>query len=87
MTTDALDGNAIAGAMVDVFGTEMTTAIGVCANCGASGPLAEVIVYLRGPGIVARCRVCTSVLMVLVERRGWTCVDLRGLAALEPAGR
>ena len=87
MTAAALDGNAIAGTLVDVFGAEMTTAVGVCGSCGASGPLGEVVVYLRGPGIVARCRRCTSVLMVLVERRGLTCVDLRGLAALEPAAR
>ena len=87
MTGVALDGNAIAGTLMDVFGAEMTTAVGVCASCGATGPLAEVLVYLRGPGIVARCRTCTSVLMVLVERRGMTCVDLRGLSALEPTGR
>jgi Family of unknown function (DUF6510) len=82
---DALDGNAIAGLLVDVFGTEMTTATGVCARCGASGVMAEFVVYLRAPGTVARCRSCGSVLMVLVTVRGITCVDLHGLARLEPA--
>lgn len=77
-----LDGNAIAGTLVDVFGTEMTAATGECANCGKRGPLAETAVYLRLPGIVVRCRVCDSVLAVLVERRGVYCVDLRGLAVL-----
>jgi hypothetical protein len=38
-----------------------------------------------GPGEVARCRHCGSVVMVFVEARGVTCVDLRGLAALDPA--
>ena len=33
---DALDGNAIGGLLHDVFGTEMTTATGTCANCGAA---------------------------------------------------
>jgi len=79
---EALDGNAIAGLLYDVFGTEMTTATGTCANCGASGPVAEVEVYLRAPGTVVRCRSCKSVLMVLVAVRGITCVDLRGLAVL-----
>jgi hypothetical protein len=79
---DALDGNAIAGMLVDVFGTEMTTVTGVCASCGASGPVAELEVYLRAPGTVARCRSCSAVLMVLVTVRGITCVDLRGLEAL-----
>jgi hypothetical protein len=81
---DALDGNAIAGPLVDVFGAEMTTAIGVCAGCGASAPVAEFEVYLRAPGIVARCRNCRSVLLVLVTIHGLNCVDLRGLATLEP---
>jgi hypothetical protein len=82
---DALDGNAIAGRLVDVFGVEMTTATGTCATCGASGPVAELVVYLQAPGAVARCRSCTSVLMVLVEAHEVTCVDLNGLAALDVA--
>ena len=81
---DALDGNAIAGQLVDVFGAEMTTATGVCAGCGASGLVAELEVYVRAPGTVVRCRSCKSVLMVLVTARGVTCVDLRGLADLVP---
>jgi hypothetical protein len=79
---DALDGNAIAGQLVEVFGAEMTTATGVCGSCGASGLVAELEVYLRAPGTVVRCRSCTSVLMVLVSRSGVTCVDLRGLSKL-----
>jgi hypothetical protein len=77
---DALDGNAIAGQLVEVFGAEMTTATGICASCGASGLVAELEVYLKAPGAVARCRSCGSVLMVLVTVRGVTCVDLQGLA-------
>jgi ribosomal protein L40E len=83
---DPLDGNAIAGQLFAVFGNEMTTAVRVCATCGARGPVAELEVYLRGPGTVVRCRSCRNVQMVLVEVRGVACVDLRGLAALEPAG-
>lgn len=80
---DGLDGNAIAGLLVQVFGAELTTATGDCASCGARGPLAETEVYLRAPGTVVRCRSCSSVLMVLVTVRGTTCVDLRGLARLD----
>ena len=79
---DALDGNAIAGLLVDVFGAEMTTASGVCVNCGSGGQVAEFTVYIRAPGAVVRCRSCTSILMVLVTVRGITCVDLRGLTGL-----
>lgn len=78
----ALDGNAIGGLLCDVFGTEMTGAGATCAACGASGPVAETMVYLRGPGTVVRCRTCTSLLMVITTIRGRNCVDLSGLAAL-----
>ena len=83
---DALDGNAIAGLLVDVFGAEMTAATSACASCGAIGRLAELQVYMRAPGIVACCRTCGSIQMVLVTIRGITCVDLRGVDVLEPAG-
>lgn len=82
---EALDGNAIGGLLLDVFGDELTTATGTCAHCGASGQVAELVVYLRAPGTVVRCRSCGDVLMVFVAVRGINCVDLRGLAALEPA--
>jgi hypothetical protein len=81
---DALDGNAIAGLLYEVFGTEMTIATGVCAHCGHEGSLAELVVYKRAPGTVARCPSCAAVLMVLVQVRGITCVDLTGLATLDP---
>ncbi len=78
-----LDGNAIAGAMFDVFGREMTTAVGTCGGCGWAGPLAEVAVYVVTPGVVARCPHCDRVLIVIVDRRGMACVELAGLASLE----
>jgi hypothetical protein len=78
-----LDGNAIGGLLVDVFGTEMTAVIGTCGNCGTTGPVGGLAVYLRGPGTVVRCPVCDSVLMVFVQVHGITCVDLQGLAALD----
>ncbi len=81
---EALDGNAIGGQLMDVFGTEMTTASGECTHCGATAYVAEFEVYLEGPGTVARCRSCRNMLMVLVTVRGVTCVDLGGLAQLEP---
>ena len=80
----ALDGNAIGGLLQGVFGTDMTDAEASCATCGAAGPVAETLVYLRGPGTVVRCRTCAGLLMVISQIRGMNCVDLRGLAALEP---
>jgi hypothetical protein len=77
-----LDGNAIGGMLLEVFGTEMTTATGACGSCGTAGQVAELAVYRPGLGTVVRCRHCDNVLMVFVERRGVTCVDMRGLASM-----
>ena len=79
---DVLDGTAIGGLLIELFGTEMTTAVGTCARCGTAGQVAEMAVYLPKLGTVVRCRVCDNVLMVFVEVRGVTCVDLHGLAQL-----
>jgi hypothetical protein len=84
---NAFDGNAIAGTLFDVFGTEMTDARGVCASCQAASLLGELNVFLGGPGTVVRCRGCDSILLVFVEIRGVTCVDALGLAAMEHPGR
>jgi len=78
-----LDGNAIAGDLESVFGVDLSAAYCVCASCGARAFVAESVVYMRGPGTVVRCRSCAAVLMVLVTIGAVTCVDLRGLSALE----
>jgi hypothetical protein len=83
---DPLDGNAIAGQLHEVFGAELTTARGTCASCGATGPIAELSVYVSA-GTVARCRSCEAAVMVLATLHGVTRVDLRGMAALDIPGR
>ena len=40
-------------------------------------------VYVDAPGIVIRCRRCDTALIVVVERRGVFCVDLRGVAVMD----
>jgi hypothetical protein len=79
---EALDGNAIAGALHAAFGHDMTTALGTCLTCGNTNVLAALRVSVRAPGAVARCRVCGEVQIVLIEARGLVCVDAQGLAAL-----
>jgi Family of unknown function (DUF6510) len=80
---DRLDGNAIGGVLGEIFGREMTVAVGVCGSCGATGPVAELHVYMRAPGIVVRCPSCESVLLKIVqsERRTW--LDLSGLRGVQ----
>jgi Family of unknown function (DUF6510) len=78
----ALDVNAIAGDLIEALGVDVTESTSVCAGCGNVSPAAEAVVYVGGPGRVARCRRCDAVHIVLVTIRGVTCVDLRGIAEL-----
>src|SRR5437763_16518993 len=74
---DALDGNAIGGQLFEYFGNEMTMAPGTCAHCGAKSLIAELRVYLKAPGTVARCPRCGSVVVVLGGVRGAMRADFR----------
>jgi Family of unknown function (DUF6510) len=86
-TTDHhLDGNAAAGALSEVFAVEITSAIGQCAGCGRTGPMAETRLYANAPGLVLRCAGCDAVLLRLVGAEGRRWLDLRGLAYLQLAG-
>lgn len=82
MDDTTLDGNAIGGMLMEIFGTEMTTAVGTCGSCGAASMVAELAVYMPALGTVVRCRSCGAVLMVFVKIHDVTCVDLEGLASL-----
>ena len=49
----------------------------------AQRPVAETVVYLRGPGTMVCCRNCSGMLMVISQIRGVNRVDLGGLTALD----
>jgi uncharacterized protein DUF6510 len=80
---DYVDGNALGGTFLELFGIELTIATGVCGSCGRSGEVATMHVYLRAPGAVARCPACDSVLMKIVRSDERTWLDLSGLRTLE----
>jgi hypothetical protein len=84
--TARLDGNAIGGVMLELFGVEMTLAATVCGSCGAERPLAELHVYL-GAGAVARCASCGQVMLRVVRAPSRLWLDLRGTASLEVGSR
>jgi uncharacterized Zn finger protein len=78
-----LDGNALAGRLSDLFAFDLTTAVGRCLNCGNSGMLGDAVVYLSGPGTIARCRHCGAVLATIVESDDKIWLSLAGVSALE----
>ncbi len=82
MTIEHLDGNALAGPLGEIFAFDATTAVGRCANCGLTGPLAALHVYGPDPGLVARCPGCEEVVLRLVRGPGAAWLDLRGTVSL-----
>ena len=81
-TYDYLDGNAAAGELSKIFVMDVTAAEGQCAHCGAIKHFAEAHIYMKGPGIVARCAVCEQVLLRLVDVRHRMLLDVRGITYL-----
>jgi hypothetical protein len=67
MDEHSLDGNAIAGALHQHLGRELTTARATCGHCGETFVLAELVVYSGAMGSVCRCRHCEGVVLVIVE--------------------
>jgi len=78
-----LDGNALGGMMLELFGVEMTTATSICRSCGATELLACVDVYVQAPGAVARCRHCDNVLMKIVRGPDRVWIDIGGIRVLQ----
>ena len=81
---DALDGNAIAGALFEHFGHDMTMAEVRCSHCQSTSMMAELRVYMKAPGDVARCPSCDEVVMVIVNVRGADRFDMSHMEMVRP---
>lgn len=81
--TAPLDGNALAGALGELFAVEMTTVTARCDGCQHTGPVAELVVYATAPGHVGRCPSCGSILIRLVRSPDRAWLDLRGVSVVE----
>jgi hypothetical protein len=79
MTEDThVDGNALGGLLLEVFGREMTDTRGCCAVCGKIHPIGAMRVY-RSLGDVVRCPSCGNVVAVAVTIHEHTRVHLPGV--------
>lgn len=77
-----LDANAAAAEFNRIFALDVTTAKGQCNNCGAVGHFAEAHMYMKCPGIVARCAACEHVLLRFVDAGGRLLLDVSGMTYL-----
>lgn len=76
-----LDANAVAGMLMEIFGTEMTVAASRCAHCGNRAQIGTMRAYVHAPGVVLRCSTCTEIVMRVMRRGdGSFLVDARGAA-------
>ena len=81
-----VDANAIAGLLATVFGREMTATEERCAHCGTTSLIGTLRIYMRGPGIVARCPACAEVVLRIVETPTGVRVDSSGATGLSLPG-
>jgi hypothetical protein len=82
-----VDGNATAGALAQVFGADVTDAMGTCNSCGHRAALAQARAYTAGPGVVLRCPGCESILIRWATTPTTTWLEMPGLSSLELALR
>ena len=70
----ALDGNAIGGMLMEIFGTDMTMAVGTCGSCG-SRSFAVIPKPLTMPVLIGSTAVC------VVAKNRSTCSAIRSCMA------
>jgi hypothetical protein len=75
-----LDGNALAGMLQGIFGTEMTANPAECGNCGNVSEMGGLLAFTQAPGAVMRCPACEEVMLTIVETPDAVYLDARGAA-------
>ncbi|GAA2015276.1 hypothetical protein GCM10009739_30560 [Microbacterium ulmi] len=70
MQVELVDGNALAGALTEVFAADATTIEVECGGCGARRALAEAVVERDAAAAIVRCRDCTHTLLTILHEGG-----------------
>ena len=78
-----LDGNAVGGLLIEVFGEDLTNEMSTCPDCGREGEVATLHAYTHAPGVVLRCPACDAMLLAVAQTPRGT----RTVARLEMKGR
>ena len=77
-----LDGNAVTGALAELFAVDLVPADCTCAHCGRTGPLAHYDLYADSPALVVRCAGCTGVVLRYSSAGGRIRLDMSGTRLL-----
>jgi hypothetical protein len=77
-----LDGNALTGALAELFAVDLGPADCTCAHCGRTRPLAQHDLYIDSPALVLRCVGCTGVVLRYSSAGGRIRLDMSGTRLL-----
>jgi hypothetical protein len=77
-----LDGNGVAGVLIEVFGAEVTAIARTCGSCGTVAAVGAHRAY-RGAGLVLRCPGCADVAIRIAQLPDRNVVLVRGSWSLE----
>jgi hypothetical protein len=78
-----LDGNAIAGLLSEIFGTEITTNPAECVHCGTVSVVGRMLAFGQEMGTVLRCPGCQNVMIRVVETPTALWLDMQGVSYLQ----
>ncbi len=77
-----LDGNAAAGLLNEVFCDEPSSAVIICAGCGATAAIGALPAYGLELGAILRCPHCDTAVLRLGAAGTTLWLDLRGAVSL-----
>ena len=77
-----LDGNAAAGVLSQVFRGEPSSAVIICAGCGATAAIGALPVYGLELGAIVRCPHCDTAVLRVGAAGAMLWLDLRGAVSL-----
>lgn len=77
-----LDGNAVAGLLQELFGTEMTANWARCDHCGEVSMLGALLLFGGAMGSVLRCPSCEGMMMRILARPNSLWLDMQGTSYL-----
>jgi hypothetical protein len=78
----ALDGNAAAGLLREVFAFDATAARTTCAGCARVAPIGELRLYAVEMGAILRCPSCNEAVVRIARTPRGLWLDLRGAATV-----
>jgi hypothetical protein len=82
MRSTRVDGNALAGMLEELLGSDPTMLVVTCGGCGAVAPMAELAVELDEVCGIVLCRTCTHTLFTVMRHGDGIRISFGALGSL-----